>query len=119
MEQCGYATTTQKALTVKGRAASLEKNKYLTDRLTLPTKLETEVVKIGKRYTVVIPKGFREKLGVKEGQLTEVTLEKGKLVLVPKISDPFRRLSELIGDVAYDEKTERKCERWMFGRTRT
>jgi len=99
--------------------ASSEKNKYLTDKLISATTLETEVVKIGKRYTVVIPKGFRERLGVREGQLTEVTLERGRLVLVPKISDPFRRLSELIGDITYNEKTERKCERWMFGRTRT
>jgi len=78
--------------------------------------LETEVVKVGKRYTVVIPKGFREKLGVKEGQLTEVTLEAGRLVLVPKVSDPFKRLSELIGEITYDEKTERRAERWLLGR---
>lgn len=39
--------------------------------------------------------------------------------MVLKISDPFRRLSELVGDITYDEKTERKCERWMFGRTLT
>lgn len=73
-------------------------------------------MKIGKRYTVVIPKTFRERLGVKEGQLTEVTLEKGRLVLVPKVSDPFRRLSELIGDIAYGEGTEKKAERWLLGR---
>jgi AbrB family looped-hinge helix DNA binding protein len=80
------------------------------------TMLETEVVKVGKRYTVVIPKGFREKLGVKEGQLTEVTLEAGRLVLVPKVSDPFKRLSELIGEITYDEKTEKRAERWLLGR---
>ncbi|MBS7625777.1 AbrB/MazE/SpoVT family DNA-binding domain-containing protein [Candidatus Bathyarchaeota archaeon] len=78
--------------------------------------MKTEVVKIGKRYTVVIPKSFREKLGVKEGQLTELTLEKGKLILVPKTSDPFKRLSELIGEIKYDEKTEKKAEKWLLGR---
>jgi len=82
----------------------------------LATNLETEVVKIGKRYTVVIPKSFRERLGVKEGQLTEVILEKGKLVLVPKVSDPFKRLSELIGGITYNEKTEKKAEKWLLGR---
>jgi len=35
--------------------------------------------------------------------------------LILKISDPFRRLSELIGDITYDEKTERTSERWLLG----
>jgi len=83
----------------------------------LASNLERELVKIGKRYTVVIPKSFRNKLGVKEGQLTEVTLDRGKLVLVPKVSDPFKRLSELIGEITYDEKTEKKAERWLLGGT--
>jgi len=38
---------------------------------------------------------------------------KGKRSL--RISDLFRRLSELIGDITYDEKTERNSERWLLG----
>jgi len=92
-----------------------EKNKYLTDNSISASNLERELVKIGKRYTIAIPKSFRNKLGVKEGQLAEVTLERGKLVLVPKVSDPFKRLSELIGEITYDERTEKKAERWLLG----
>ena len=73
----------------------------------------SETVKIGKRYTVVIPKAFRTKLGLKEGQLSEVRLEDGKIVITLKSSDPFRRLSELIGDLVYDQETEKRAEKWL------
>jgi len=75
----------------------------------------SETVKIGKRYTIVIPKAFRQRLGLKEGTLSEIRLEEGKIILIPKVSDPFRRLSELIGDVVYDEEAEKKAERWLLG----
>ncbi len=75
----------------------------------------SETVKIGKRYTIVIPKAFRQRLGLKEGVLSEVRLEEGKIIIIPKVSDPFRRLSELIGDVVYDEEAEERAERWLLG----
>lgn len=75
----------------------------------------SETVKIGKRYTIVIPKAFRQRLGLKEGVLSEVRLEEGKIIIIPKALDPFRRLSELIGDVVYDEEAEKRAERWLLG----
>jgi len=36
--------------------------------------------------------------------------------LVPKILDPFGRLSEIMGNITCDEKTERKSERWLLER---
>jgi len=78
----------------------------------------SETVKIGKRYTIVIPKAFRQKLGLKEGQLSEAKLEEGKIVITLKTSDPFRRLSELIGDIVYNEETERRAEKWLLGETK-
>ncbi len=77
----------------------------------------SEIVRIGKRYTIVIPKTIRQKLGLKEGQLSEIKLEKGKIVIIPKAMDPFHRLSELIGDIEYNEETERKAEKWLLGET--
>jgi len=75
----------------------------------------SEIVKIGKRFTIVIPKVFREKLSLKEGQLSEILLDEGKIIITPKVGDPFQRLSELIGDVAYEEETKRKAEKWLLG----
>lgn len=75
-----------------------------------------ELVRIGKRYTIVIPMEARRRLGLKEGQLSEVRLEDGRLVITPRSSDPFQELSELIGDVEYSRATERKMERWLFSK---
>lgn len=74
----------------------------------------SETVKIGKRYTIVIPKAFRQRLGLKEGSLSEIRLEEEKIIIIPRASDPFRRLSELIGDVVYDEEAEKRAERWLL-----
>lgn len=75
----------------------------------------SEVVRIGKRYTIVIPKKIREKLGLKEGQSTEAKVEEGRLIITPKAQDPYKRLSKLIGDVTYDERAEKKAEKWLLG----
>jgi len=47
-----------------------------------------------------------------------VKLEEGKIVITLKTSDPFRRLSELIGDIVYNEETERRAEKWLLGETK-
>lgn len=73
----------------------------------------SEVVRIGKKYTIVIPKEIREKMGLREGQFSEIKIEKDKLVIIPKAFDPFEKLSELIGDVTYDQEAERKAEKWL------
>ena len=39
----------------------------------------------------------------------------GKIVITPKSLDPFRRLSELMGDLVYDEETEKRAEKWLVG----
>lgn len=74
----------------------------------------SEVIKIGKKYTIVIPKKMREKLGLKEGQISEIDIEEEKIVITPKALNPFERLGELIGSVTYEEKTERKAEKWLL-----
>ena len=78
-----------------------------------------ENVKIGKRYTIVIPKSLREKLGIKENQMAEIEVDAGKLVITPKTADPFKKLSELMGDIKYDEKLERKVEKSLENISRT
>ncbi len=100
-------------LCLHSRLRSSEQFKYQSELLILTSM--SEIVKIGKRYTIVIPKAFRQKLGLKEGQLSEIRLEEGKIIIAPKVSDPFRRLSELIGDVVYNEETEKRAEKWLLG----
>jgi AbrB family looped-hinge helix DNA binding protein len=75
-----------------------------------------ELVRIGKRYTIVIPVEARKKLGLKEGQLSEVRLEDGRLVITPRSADPFQELSALIGDVEYSKTVEKNTEKWLFSK---
>jgi len=74
----------------------------------------SEFIKIGKRYTIVIPKKIREKLRLKEGQTSEIEIDKGKLVITPKVPDPFEKMDELIGSITYEDKIEKKAEKWLL-----
>ena len=50
--------------------------------------------KVGTRFTIVIPKKFREKIHLKEGEAIIFRLKDGKIVIEPKRSDPFERVFE-------------------------
>ena len=45
--------------------------------------MQREVVKVHKKGIVVIPKGIRDALGIRDGTLLEVRVEKGRIVLEP------------------------------------
>ncbi|AKG38452.1 hypothetical protein MA03_03010 [Infirmifilum uzonense] len=75
-----------------------------------------EVVRVGRRYTVVVPKRLREKLGLKEGDLLRIRIENGKLIL-ERVADPFRVLEAVIGEPYSEEKEEKKAERWLLDAT--
>jgi AbrB family looped-hinge helix DNA binding protein len=89
---------------------------HSTQRTRSDRGFKAKMVRIGKRFTMVIPREARKKLGLKEGQLLEVRLEDERLIFIPKVSDPFRELSELIGDVDYSSGLERKTERRLFSK---
>ncbi|ABL79005.1 AbrB/MazE/SpoVT family DNA-binding domain-containing protein [Thermofilum pendens] len=73
----------------------------------------SESVRVGKRFTVVIPKSVREKVGLKEGDLLEVRVEGGRIVLERKDFNPFKVLAEVIGEPYREERDERKAEEWL------
>lgn len=54
-------------------------------------------VKLGAGRQVVIPKRFRDELGIAPGDYLEMTLERGRLVLTPKAALE-RRLAESFED---------------------
>jgi len=73
--------------------------------------MEPDVVRVGKKFTLVIPKKVREMLGIKEGDLLSVKVKEGKIIMEPKKSDPFRALEKGIEE-PYDEKRdEERAER--------
>ena len=74
---------------------------------------EAEVVRVGRRYTVVVPKRLREKLGLREGDLLRARVEEGRLVL-ERVADPFRVLEGVIGEPYSEEREEGEAERWLL-----
>ena len=77
-------------------------------------KIMSEEVIIGRRYTVVIPKSIREKIGLKEGQKVFVREQAGRIVIEPLPTDPYKTLSAVLGDLKYvEEKHEKVAEGWL------
>lgn len=74
----------------------------------------TETVRVGKRFTVVIPRAIRRKLGLREGMLSKVEVRQGRIILTPDREDPFEKLAEVMGPIEYTPELERETEKWMF-----
>ena len=69
---------------------------------------------IGRRYTIVIPKSIRNKIGLKEGQRVFVREQVGKIVIEPLPLDPYKTLAAVLGDFTYvEEKHEKIAEAWL------
>jgi len=74
----------------------------------------SEEVTIGRRFTIVIPKAVRRKLGIREGQRALLSCEAGKIVVEPLPQDPYEALSEALGDFTYSEEShEKEAEEWL------
>lgn len=66
--------------------------------------------KIGKRYTVVVPKSVREKVNLEEGQNVRVKAEGNQIVIEPLPKEPLKVFAKLIPDTYSEEKYEKKAE---------
>lgn len=75
---------------------------------------KSEVVRVGKKFTIVIPKKVRERLNIKEGEILGIKIEGEKIILEPKRFDPFKVLERVVRE-SYDEgKDEARTERWLM-----
>lgn len=81
--------------------------------------MESEVVRVGRKFTVVIPKKVREMLEIKEGDLLSVSVEDDKIILKPRKSDPFEVLEKVISEPYDEKKDEAKAERWLMENARS
>lgn len=74
----------------------------------------SEEVTIGKHFTIVIPKKIREKLNIKVGQRAIVRHEQGAIMIEILPDDPYKALSDTLGDFSYNEEEyEKKAEEWL------
>jgi len=75
--------------------------------------MKSEVIRVGKRYTIVLPRDIRTKLNIREGDLLSVKIEGSKIILEPKRSEPFKVLERIIGEPYDEEKDEKLAEEWL------
>lgn len=73
----------------------------------------SEEVRIGKRYTLVVPKAIREELEIEEGQRVLMEVQEGKISIEPLPRDPFAVLEEVVGEPYDESKEEARAERWL------
>jgi len=69
--------------------------------------------KIGKRFSVIIPKEIREKLGLKEGDIIIIRKKETDIVISPEKISPFKKLANLLGTIPYNEKVEEETEKFL------
>jgi AbrB family looped-hinge helix DNA binding protein len=74
---------------------------------------KSETIRVGKKYTIVLPKDVRKRLNIKEGDLLSVRVEGDKIILEPKRVNPFEVLKRVIGEPYDEEKDEKLAERWL------
>ena len=78
----------------------------------------SETTKVGKRYTVVVPKSVREKVRLEEGQRVWIRASDGQIVIEPLPSNPSEVFSRLIPDRYTEQKYERKTEEFLMKNAR-
>ncbi len=71
------------------------------------------ISRIGRRYTIVIPKEIREKVNLKEGSLVIIRAIDNEIIIETLPNDPFKVLGEVIGEPYSEEKDEEKAIKWM------
>ena len=62
---------------------------------------------------IVLPREIMELLGLSEGDMLEVRLGNGNIVLEP-LNDPFKVLEEVLGDFTYNREARLEAERYLF-----
>jgi AbrB family looped-hinge helix DNA binding protein len=73
-----------------------------------------EEIKIGRRFSMVIPKRIRKKIKVREGQTAIIAAEGERIIVQPLPEDPYQVLAETLGDFNYsEERHEKRAEEWL------
>ncbi len=73
----------------------------------------SEIVRVGKKYVVVIPKSVRKRVGLKEGDLLNVKVEGERIILERRKLDPFDILAKVVREPYEEEKDEKMAEEWL------
>ena len=66
-------------------------------------------VRVDRRGRIVLPKEFRDALGISEGDEVVVMLEGGR-VIIEKAEDPLKVLEEVLGGLSFSRELRRVAE---------
>lgn len=66
-------------------------------------------IKVDPKGRILLPKEIRSALDIRQGDVLNISQE-SNLVILKKITDPFKKLDELIGEVTFDTKNRRNIE---------
>ena len=66
-------------------------------------------VRVDSKGRIVLPKKFRDALGIREGDELVLVLEGGK-VIIKKAEDPFKVLEEVLGELSFSRELRRVAE---------
>lgn len=72
------------------------------------------IIRVGKKYTIVIPKEIRKRIGLNEGSRLLARVVGNKIVLEPLPDDPFKVLDQLITKPYSEGVDEKRAEKWLF-----
>jgi AbrB family looped-hinge helix DNA binding protein len=78
--------------------------------------LQREVVKVRRKGILVIPKGIRDALGIRDGTLLEVRVEEGRIILEPL--DPWDKVWRCCTGSTEEAEEELNKEEETFWRRR-
>ncbi len=66
-------------------------------------------VRVDSKGRIVLPKKFRDALGIREGDELVLVLEGGR-VIIEKAEDPFKVLEEVLGELSFSRELRRVAE---------
>ena len=74
--------------------------------------MSEKLVKVGKKFTVVIPLEIRKKVKLREGDIVKMRAENDKII-IEKAEDPYKILERVIGKPYSEKIDEKRAERFL------
>ncbi len=68
------------------------------------------IVKVKRKFNITVPKRLRKVLPLRVGQLVEMELDQGKIVLNPIAEDPSLKLEEIMGKLRLEDMSNQAEE---------
>lgn len=76
------------------------------------------IVRVGKRYTIVIPKEIRSRVKLREGDQVLVYVVGKSIIIEPLPNDPFKTLEKTLPKQYIEREAEEKAFKWLIKHAR-